>query len=75
MKRGVIHLTALGDDNNGILSRTSVPETGVFNIWYGFMICLSFKLFRPLILAFVGETIEELRLAERLGIYHESRRS
>jgi hypothetical protein len=32
-------------------------------------------LLRLLILAFVGGTIEDLRLAERLWIYHESRRS
>jgi hypothetical protein len=75
MMRGVIRLTALGEDNNGILPRTIPPETDCFNILYGFMICLSLNLLRPLILAFVGETIEDLRLAERLWIYHESRRS
>jgi hypothetical protein len=68
-------LPALGEDNNGILPRTILEETDVFNISYGFMICLSLNLLRPLILAFVGGTIEDLRLAERLWIYHESRRS
>lgn len=72
---GEIPLMALGEDNNGILPRTMVAETDFFNISYGFMICLSFNLLRLLILAFVGGTIEDLRLAERLWIYHESRRS
>ena len=72
MIRGTIPLTALGEDNNGIVLRTILPETDGFNISYGFMICLSFNLLRLLILAFVGGTIEDLRLAERLWIYHES---
>src|SRR5271165_6418277 len=57
-----------------IVARTIVLETDIFNILYGFIIFLSLNFVKALISAFVGITIEDLRLAERTWLYRESHR-